>query len=180
MATVEIIEVWRLIGKGYVLVESSLVESQGAFLINDQGEGKERVLRIEPYATFNSPIHNLTACPGHILQQHGVSWEEQAQSNEFTLTSKSTIHAGADEMGNGVITDYTIPPGYTGPPYKKRTLYFDTMRNLFMVEMEYADGRIDKGVFDNFILHFGIEPSSEIKITWSCQYGPNHQNISFI
>ncbi|OGY41795.1 MAG: hypothetical protein A2Y67_04095 [Candidatus Buchananbacteria bacterium RBG_13_39_9] len=124
------------------------------------------------YATFNSPIHNLTASPGETIYLDMFFWTRCGESNGFELISRSTRLA--PEQGLILVeTEYEIPDDYTGPYYKKRKIYFDVKTlQIKKVEMEYQDGKKDIGEFESM-------PDGGFKIKWVCEYGPNERNISF-
>jgi len=127
---------------------------------------------VDAYATFNSPIHNLTASPSETIYLEMFFWTRRGESNGFELISHSTRLA--PEQGLILVeTGYEIPEGYTGPQYKKRKIYFDVKTlQIVKVEMEYLCGKKDIGEFESM-------PDGGFKIKWVCEYGPNERNISF-
>jgi len=181
----EILEFWQRVNDngGFVLKDAMdftdnahrNLPANGAICFNHQvGVTKPSVIKIDPYATFNSPIHSLTGFPAETIYKNGANWEENGQSNGFALKSKTTLLPVVDGLFI-VETEYDFPIEYDGPPYKKRRIWFNKSQEPVKVEMEYQDGRKDTGK----ISFTRSKKAVIMKIDWQCQYGPNQMNVNF-
>jgi len=149
--------------------------SSGAIRFNHQNN----ITKISPYATFNSPIHCLTGFPAETINKNGAHWEENGESNGMVLKSKTQVLPVVNKQFI-VETDYDFPAEYDGPPYKKRSIWFDNFsQEPVKVEMEYQDGRKDIGIIIFQQITGDGKKEVIMKIDWKCQYGPNQMNINF-
>lgn len=179
MEEMTIVEYWQPSeGSCLVLLSSSLRYAKGA--IKHDVNGDEIVASC--YATFNSPIHNLTGYPGSKISSQDKEWEEIGWSNRCKLKAVSTRKTenipDSPHLRITVETVYEIPAGYTGPQYFKRTIVWQKAqcgKDVLRVEMEYQDGKKDIGEF----CYAQRNKQRVLKIVWTCQHGPNKQNISF-
>ena len=164
-----IVEFWEKSSKGcFILKRSTRPGAQGAIKI----EKSDEVINITTYATFNSPIHNLTASPGEKIFDHENSWLNLGESNGIKLKAESLKRLFYQGNKYVVNTTYKIPENYSGPHYHERVICFDkeSLRILW-IKMRYKDDRSDLGKF--------TYTKKGFKIRWQCEYGPNKHNISF-
>jgi len=156
----------------YKLRSSSICSSNSLLVI----KSSDAMIFCEQYSTFVSPIHNLTASPGEILWQEceNCEWEAEGESNGFTLKALSQTIYCLEEGTFQVETIYDIPAEYTGPHYKKRVITFDhATKQIKKIVMTYEDGKVDVGEFD-------CSTKGAMKIKWTCQYGPNKENLKYL
>jgi len=171
-----IIEHWETSPNNMLLLSSSLRTAKGAisFVV------KEDEIKIRHYATFNSPIHNLTGFPSSKIFNPKKNWQESGSSNKCHLKAVSKLIYDSQQLLSTIETVYEIPESYTGPKYRKRTIIWrhahHYVKETLRVEMEYQDGKKDIGEFSQVTR----KGKSVLRIIWTCQYGPNKQNISFL
>ncbi|MCX6743162.1 MAG: hypothetical protein NT116_02905 [Candidatus Parcubacteria bacterium] len=170
-----IVEHWETSLNNMLLLSSSLRTAKGAisFVV------KEDEIKIRHYATFNSPIHTLTGFPSSNIFSQKKNWQESGSSNKCRLKAVSKLIYDSQQLLSTIETVYEIPESYTGPKYRKRTIIWQhayAVKVLLRVEMEYQDGKKDIGEFSKVTR----KGKSVLKIIWTCQYGPNKQNISFL
>ena len=173
-----IVEFWEKSSEDcYFLKRSTKPGAQGAICISR----KDKVIALKTYATFLSPIHNLTAFPGRKILDEKKSWQEKGKSNGVLLNANTNCFLGCYspkwlyDLSRDVyyvVTHYKIPKNYSGPHYKERRIVQDAKTlEIYEVKMEYEDGRTDIGKF--------TYTEEGFKIRWQCEYGPNKHNISF-
>ncbi|MCX6746475.1 MAG: hypothetical protein NTX00_05730 [Candidatus Parcubacteria bacterium] len=164
-----IVEYWEEVNNGcFVLKKSTKPGARGAIKIEKSSE----VIDITTYATFNSPIHNLTASPGERIFNYEDSWFYSGESNGIGLEADSLKRLFHQDNKYVVNTIYRIPENYSGPHYSERVICFDKESlKIIWVKMRYEDGRSDLGKF--------TYTKKGFKIRWQCEYGPNKHNISF-
>ena len=187
---------WELIGSIETIAFPNMhkrLPAQGAIRIERVGA----VLSIGYYATFESPIDNLTACPGELIWTDQGKWQIEDESNGFKLKAISRKLKGKDLesfgqqieiCGSGgeiykipeeiaiVETIYEIPEEYTGPHYQKRLIFFRKENlQILKVEMEYKSREKDVGEF-----FYKTPRENSFEIWWQCQRRIlNKRNVSF-
>lgn len=134
-------------------------------------EQKGTLLVCSCYASKDSPIDLLTGFPAETLHKEGAQWQETGESNGFTLKAVSTRYEQGQEIV--VETEYDFPPGYNGPAYKIRRLWFEAKTlQIKRCIMVFANDQKDMGTFNY--------ASDKLTIDWKLTSGfLSGMNVNF-
>jgi hypothetical protein len=172
--------------------KGDLIRGQGWFNLMERDDGR---IEFDKYDTRNSPFHNMSTAPAHILlgpPWKDYSWSQEGESNYFFLKSQSRVVAvdrqlivPAGEFSCLEIeTEFEIPRAYTGPPYLKKRCWFALGVGLIRLEVEYQhkhQGEKDVAVLAKCrVAGEGYWPfvvGNRWVYDWVCQFGPNKFNI---
>lgn len=170
MASQKIVELWRKTGSN---VFSLVGNNHSTGLIVFQSD--DSAIDISACMAYNSPIHNLSAFPAHVLYSKIFNaWYNVEAINRQTLRAYS-YREQLNEKLVRVITEFTWPEKYEGLRFKKRHLYFKLKQKklvLFRIVTVYDDDRRNTG---DFVYHRRKHSSllgSAVEITWKCQVEP--------